>query len=97
MNYVVTLTDNEANTLAWLAARYETAAILWAHCEPANDDIVNGVYVEATEHLITLSEPEAWRYVDELEGENGNPYQIIPTGAGGTLASKLVDLWESIV
>lgn len=97
MNYVVSLTSKEADALAWVAARYETAAILWAHCEPSNDDYISGKYIEATEHVITLPEHEAWRYLEELSAENGFDGQILPTCVGGTLGEKLIELWESIV
>lgn len=81
-SYTVHLTDDETKALSWLAARHETAAILWAYEE---------------DNVITLPEYEAWRYLEEMVKENGNPNQVIPTCAGGSLASKLIDLWESIV
>lgn len=83
--YVVPLTENEARSLAWVAARYSSAHVLWAH----TDEDENGTqYVRLREH-------EAWEYVRTLdEDEDGSP--LVPPCVGGTLADKLADLHERI-
>lgn len=87
-HYVVPLNGDECRTLAWIAARYDTAGILWAHTE--EDDDGEGA-------MLRLPESEAWRYRDALATENGNPDQLVPACVGGTLAEKLEELYDAIV
>ena len=92
-NFVVEFSATEANTLAWLADRYVTAGILWVCSEPVFDDL-NGV--DTDEYRLQLSERRGSEYLAELARENGDPGQVIPTCAGGPLATKLRALWEAI-
>lgn len=81
-HYRLVLDGDEAKALSWLAARYDTSAILYAHEEDG---------------VIMLPEPDAWRYMEALWEENGNPLQVLPTCVGGTLAEKLLELYDEIV
>ena len=89
--YRLTFTKEEFKSLAWLADRYTTAEILWNHTELAGSMGSVEVWV------MNLPESEAWSYQEALKEENGNPDQVLPTCVGGTLAEKLVELYESIV
>jgi hypothetical protein len=89
MDYLIPVTAAEEQTLAWLADRYTTAETLWSCIGYADDD--------DDSRILRIPETVAWRYVEELKDENGNPDQFLPTCVGGTLADKLVDFYNSIV
>lgn len=98
--YVVTLTEDEHKSLAWLADRYTTADILWTCAYLTHEDVCEDVSgCEAHEHTyrVCLREHEAWQYTEELATENGDECQTVPTCAGGSLADKLTDLYGRIV
>ena len=84
--YAVELTADEARALAWVGARYSSGTVLWAHTHEDEDG--DGWVLRMREH-------EAWEYVRTLdEDEDGE--LIVPPCVGGTLATKLSDLWERI-
>lgn len=87
--YTIELDESEYNALCWLADRYVCAETLWT-CAVAPDDFSSGRTLEIPEHV-------AWRYVEELKAENGNPRQLVPPCAGGSLAAKLMKFLDSII
>lgn len=97
--YVVTLTENEHKSLAWIADRYTTADILYTRAYATHEDVcedVDGCTAHEHTYRICLREHEAWQYTSELADENGDECQTVPTCAGGTLADKLGNLYERI-
>lgn len=95
--YKVHLTEREATSLTWIAARYETAEILCNHmhlCDDVEPDAY-GSYPHGPA-VISLPEHVAWGYVGALAEENGNPNQMVPTCVGGELSEKLLALYLEI-
>lgn len=82
--YVLSMPEAEYNTLAWIADRYPSAEVLYD----------GSVY-----HHNVLIVPEwvAHEYRDALPEDNGNPYQIIPPCAGGSLAEVLIEFYDGMV
>ena len=91
MSYQLTLTDSELKALAWIADRYQSAAVLYDGMEDASDENIR----LTGDYLFYVPEHVAWEYRDALEEEDGN--QIVPPCTGGTLAEKLISFLGSIV
>lgn len=78
--YVIPMSPDTYRSLAWIADRYTSAAVL---------------YDGATHrpNVLIIPEPVAAAYLAELPQDNGNPYQLVPPCAGGPLADALADLY----
>jgi hypothetical protein len=91
MVYTLTLTADEHKALAWIADRYTSAEVLYDGLDATDDNDQDwGGNFTIAEHVV-------WEYMEALPEDNGNPGQIVPPCVGGTLADKLVRLWESVV
>lgn len=90
MSYTLSLTGPEVDSLRWVACRYTSALTLLTALQPVRDRAA-----EDEELPYTLSECDAWSYLDDLEREDGAP--AVPPCVGGTLASKLIALREAVV
>lgn len=91
MAYTLTLTYDEQRALGWVADRYTSAEVLYKGMFALGDEEDGGTVT------YTIPEHIVWEYLDALPEDNGNPGQIVPPCVGGTLADKLVDLWNSVV
>lgn len=81
--YTFELTLDEAQSLLWLAERYDYAAVLWSHAQLSDDQ---------SRYTVAMTESDAWTFQGVVESEDG----WLPC-CGGTLADKLTALLESIV
>lgn len=86
--YRLTLSEGEYESLAYAAGRYESARVLYAALD-GDDTFAEG------DTVFTLSEPDAWAYREALAEEDGD--LIVPPLIGGSLAERLISLFESIV
>lgn len=87
--YRITFTEREYDTLAWLSVRYECAEVLYLGMISVNEDPIDLMF-SVPEHV-------AWEYQDAVKAENGDDNAMLPPCAGGSLADKLISLWEAIV
>lgn len=94
MPYTLTLTSEELNALAWIADRYTSAEVLYDGMELADEDAAP--FADDVTAFI-VPEHVVWEYVAALPEDNGVPGAVLPPCAGGTLAAKLIELWESVV
>lgn len=82
--YTLELTLDEAQSLRWLADRYNYAECLWKNTDP--DEQSPPVYI------VSLTEPDAWAFRDAVQAEDG----YLPC-CGDELRDKITALLESIV
>lgn len=88
--YNLTLTDDERDSLAWIADRYTSASVLYDCARWEQDD-------ETGDWTGFLSEGAMWGYVAALHAleDYDAPPPPFPPCAGGALAEKLTALVES--
>ncbi len=89
--YRVTIGGGEYRSLGWLADRYTSAEKLWDACS-----LVGSLGPGHEVYAITMTEPAAWEYRDDVDAENGDD-SIVPPCCGGSLADKLAAFHEAIL
>jgi len=82
MAYKIRITDDEMDSLGFIADRYTYADVLYDALEQDGDD----------EELYHISEPDAWEFMEAVEEEDGH----LPL-MGGELATKVQALLDNIV
>ena len=82
--YHLRLTEGEIDSLSWVAARYDSA-----------DTLIQALEAEDDAGHFTISEADAWGYLEALAAEDGDC--MVPPCIGGDLATKLIDFATAIV